>query len=104
MSTKSRILRHINSLPAGEPFTTRDLVIYGTRSSVDQSVYRLVKTGIIRRLAWGVFVKPALGQEPIAIERVALVKARAFGRKLFAHAADVALKLGLISEVPSGEM
>jgi hypothetical protein len=99
MWTTSCIKRHINNLPDGVLFTTRDFLSYGSRSAVDQALYRLVKSGRIRRVVRGVFIKPDYGRPPVSASEVAIVKAQAFGRRILKHCADVAFNIGLISEV-----
>ena len=51
------IRQHITRLGRTEPFTTKDFLTYGPRSSVDQALSRLVKMGYIVRLAPGVFAR-----------------------------------------------
>jgi len=95
MATTSNIRRHIFRLPKGRPFTTRDLLGYGSRSAVDHALFRLVKSGMIVRLARGVFVMvDAMSQIPTVLE-VARVKARSFGKQIAVHGADAAHALGL---------
>lgn len=99
MWTTACIKRHINNLPDGVLFTTRDFLSYGKRSAVDQALYRLVKSERIRRVVRGVFIKPDAGRPPVSATEVAIVKARSFGRRIIKHCADVAFNIGLISEV-----
>ena len=51
------IRQHISRLEKSQPFTTKEFLIYGTRTAVDQTLCRLVKDGFIVRLARGVFAK-----------------------------------------------
>lgn len=90
------IRRHINRLPQGIIFSTRDLLHYGTRAAVDQCLYRLVKAQIIIRLAWGLFMRNEYDDTllPLA-STVAIEKAKAFGRQIISHGIDAAKKLGL---------
>ncbi len=95
MCTSSFIKRHIFILPAGAIFSTRDMLNYGPRAAVDQCLHRLVKTGRIIRLAWGLFLKEAYNKPwPTAME-VARAKAKAFGKQILSDAADGAKRLGL---------
>jgi hypothetical protein len=82
MWTATFIRRHIFSLPEGVPFTTRDCLIYGLRAAVDQTLYRLVKDGIIRRLARGLFVRDPNNKKRFSNFRIASLKANAFGHTL----------------------
>jgi hypothetical protein len=106
IATISRIRRHIISLPKGELFTTRDMLDYGTRSSVDQALYRLVRCGVIQRLIPGVFVRPVPGSPEIPIWKIVQVKARAFRKQLLEHAKDLADQLeGVLPSPPvEGEL
>jgi len=79
MWTASDIRRHIFGLPARQPFSTRDCLVYGKRSAVDQELYRLVKNGEIRRLARGLFVRDQ--KIEFSVFEIANLKAQAFGRK-----------------------
>jgi hypothetical protein len=77
------VKRHVFRLPKDQPFTTRDCLIYGVRSAVDQALYRLVKTGIIRRLARGIFVRDQ--KKYFTVLEIANIKAEAFGHKIMRH-------------------
>jgi Family of unknown function (DUF6088) len=83
MWTTAHIKRHIFSLPVSKPFTTRDCLVYGVRSAVDQALYRLVKNGTIRRLARGIFVRDE--KKYFSVFEVAKLRAEAFGRKIMRH-------------------
>jgi hypothetical protein len=89
MWTATFIRRHIFSLPADQPFTTRDCLIYGVRAAVDQTLYRLVKKGTIRRLARGIFVRDE--RKYFSVFEIASIKAEAFGRKILKHDGAAAL-------------
>jgi hypothetical protein len=99
MWTISLIRAHLNRIDSKTIVSTRDFLCYGTRSTVDSALHRLVKMGMIIRLARGVFVKwsmkAARGDLPSALE-VARAKARGFGKELFVHKKDAAAEFGLI--------
>jgi hypothetical protein len=83
MYMSARIRQHIFSLEEGVLFTSRDLLRYGTRCTVDQTLFRLLKRGVIVRIARGVFMRETdTGWRPGAQE-VATVKARAFGKQIY---------------------
>ncbi len=75
MYTATFIRRHIFQLPAGQLFATRHLLAYGSRAAVDQALYRLVRSGVIVRLARGVFVRQEAGAGLPSALQVAAVKA-----------------------------
>jgi hypothetical protein len=81
MSTSSLIRRHIFGLPLGRIFTTRELINYGSRTSVDQTVWMLVKRGVIVRLARGVFVREGSDLKCISVADVARTKAESFCKR-----------------------
>jgi hypothetical protein len=100
IKTISLIKRFICKCPLGKPFTTREVLLFGSRAAVDQALSRLVKMGYIVRLARGVFVKPDYGKPPISAARVARTKAEAFGKKIAVWGRDAAWKLGLLGQTP----
>lgn len=102
MYTTSLIRRHISSLPARTIFVTRDLLVYGKRNAVDQALFRLVKTGLIRRLARGVFVREGTVPASFSSSEIATAKAAAFGKRLVAHPDDLARTLGLVAGESKG--
>lgn len=89
------IREHINRLPMEVLFTTRDLLNYGPRPAIDNSIYSLVRSGEIVRIARGVFASSKRTTEVSTLE-VATVKAKSFGRTIISHARDVAWQLGLV--------
>ncbi len=95
MYTSSFIRRHIFRLPQGAIFSTREMLSYGRRSAVDQCLYRLVKSGIIKRLAWGLFIRDDFEISEPSLLTVATEKAKAFCRQIFTDAAEAARLLRL---------
>lgn len=98
MHTTTFIRRYIFRLPLGQLFTTREFLLYGSRASVDQALSRLVKKGIIVRLARGVFVREGSDLKRISVLALASVKAESFGKHIAAWGGHLAHKLGLITE------
>jgi hypothetical protein len=101
MSCIEAIRQVIDELPADALFTSRDLVQFGYRSAVDQSVSRLLKSQFITRVARGVFIKFGALQ-PSAYE-VAKTKAKSFGRELVTHGKTIAAELNLMPTEPQDE-
>ena len=81
------IYRHIRLLPPTQLFTTREMLIYGTRSAVDVALHRLVKSGFIVRLARGVFVQDD-SNCPTLLE-IVTAKAKAFKMQFAVHAETI---------------
>jgi len=98
-SCLSFIRRHISRLKEGQIFTTRDCLIYGKRSNVDNALFRCVRGGVIIRIARGVFVRRTSNFTPPSPLEIAIIKARSFGKELLTHGADTCAKYKLI---PSG--
>ena len=96
MCTMSFVRRHISLLPEGQLFTTRALLLYGSRSAVDSALFRLVRAERIRRLARGVFIRIDSRTREPSVNEVATIKAVSFGRQIFCHGETAGAKLGLI--------
>lgn len=97
MSCHRNIVAFINRLPPDGWFATRQVLEFGTREAVDQALYRLVKSGYLLRIAWGVFtlrIDQPKALEPLA---VAAFKANVFKKTVAVHGQDIAKKLGLSS-------
>ncbi len=95
MSTAAYIRAYINRLPSGQIFSTREVLHFGSRASVDQSMYRLVNDAQIFRLAWGLFVKLEYGMKIPSIREIAEAKAKAFSKEIYDHGLDTAHALGI---------
>lgn len=95
MNATSLIKRHISRLRRGALFTTRDMLIYGTRTAVDQALAKLVKQEFIVRLARGVFVREGSDIKQISARDVAVVKATSFGRRIADWPGDLLRRLGI---------
>jgi hypothetical protein len=102
VSTPELIRNHIEEQSPETLITTRAMIGYGTRKAVDCTISALVKKGILKRVARGVFAKRER-KSPVTIEEVATVKANSFGRKLIKHAAKVAHMLGISEKSSSNE-
>lgn len=84
MSTAGKIRQFVAQLGADMIFTTESLLRFGTRNAVDLTASRLVKAGMILRLAAGVFVVAGqLSQMPSALS-IAEAKAGAFEKVIYA--------------------
>ncbi|MBX9687782.1 MAG: type IV toxin-antitoxin system AbiEi family antitoxin domain-containing protein [Candidatus Obscuribacterales bacterium] len=88
MSVAARIRKFLVRTEKGQLFTTRQFLGYGSRGAVDQTLYSLVKHGVIMRIARGVFMLAGSGL-PSAFE-VAKVKAAAFYKQVFQKDTDLA--------------
>jgi hypothetical protein len=90
------IKRFLHKCNEGQLFTTREVLQYGTRAAVDQALQRLVKEGIIIRLARGVFIKYYIGFKWPSVFEVATAKAKAFQKQIIISGKDAAKALKVI--------
>ena len=104
IKTTEMIRQRIEAMPVGDPFTPVAFLSCGTRVCVDQTLSRLVKAGVIERLARGIFVRPEVSRfvgkvmpEPL---KVAEAVAKATGYVVQVHGAEAARKLELTKQVP----
>lgn len=103
--TAEMIRQHIERMPVGEPFAPAAFLECGTRASIDQSLSRLVKAGVIERVTRGVYVRPEVSRfagkvmpEPL---KVAEIVAKAAGAVVQVHGAEAARRLELTTQVPT---
>ena len=89
------IHEHIMRLPPTKIFTTRELLPYGTRAAVDQTLYRMVKSGFLTRLALGVFIRDP-SKNP-TLEEIAVAKLTAYGKRLVTYAENTLSNLKICS-------
>lgn len=97
MNCHRNIVAFIERLPQDSWFATRQVLEFGSREAVDQSLYRLVKCGFLLRIARGVFT---LNDERLKVfdpVTVASFKANVFRKSVAIHGLDIAKKLGLVS-------
>jgi hypothetical protein len=88
------IRAHIDALPHDQVLTTREFLEYGFRNTVDKTLSRLVKDEVLVRIARGVFIKATSPIPPPL--KVALVKAKAFGKELVTHGQEIAREFQLV--------
>ena len=104
MMISATIRSRIGRFRRGEPFTSRELLALGSRASVDQTLSRLVRQGVISRVSRGIYVKPKksaiLGEMPVPAARIAEAVARAEGTKLQVSGAEAANLLGVSTQTP----
>lgn len=104
MTTVDAIRNRINEIGAGEPFTSSQFSVFGTRAAVDQALSRLVKQGEIARIARGVFVRPKksryVGEVMPEPSKVAQAIANAHGETIQVQGAEAARLLGLTTQMP----
>lgn len=104
MVTTKNIRRAIAEISVGEPFTSSSFLVYGTRAAVDHALSRLTRSGVITRVARGVFVRPRVsryvGTVLPAPEVVARAVASRTGAKVQVSGAEAAAELQLSTQQP----
>lgn len=105
IKTAKKIRQHIEAMPVGEPFTPAAFLECGTRASVDQTLARLVKAGVIERVTRGVFVLPEIsrfvGKVSPSPLKVAETIAKTTGAVIQVHGAEAARRLELSTQMPT---
>ena len=92
------VRRHIFNLRRDQIFVTRDLLKYGSRGGIDTILSRMVKDGLIVRVARGVFVR-CDSRIPSNWE-IAAAKAQAFNKRITRRDAEFACEFGLTDQDP----
>ncbi len=95
MWTSAWVLRHFMRFAENTLITRRDLLNYGSQDAVDSAIRRLIKRGIIMRLAWGVYVRVHPSERPPNADAVASAKITAFQRTQASSARDEAHQHGI---------
>lgn len=78
----SPYLRFLFGLPKGHIFTTRDLLPFARRTTIDSALSRMVRGGILERLVRGVFRFYDAKNKKVTVKQIAAIKRKAFGRKI----------------------
>ncbi|MGH3731781.1 MAG: DUF6088 family protein [Acidimicrobiales bacterium] len=102
-STSEAVVETVLSRPAGEPFTTSELLELGTRAGVDHALSRLAGAGTIERLAPGLFVRPRqskyVGNAATSPEKIVQAIARKSRSLVEVHGAQAAREFGFTTQV-----
>jgi Family of unknown function (DUF6088) len=94
-SAASQIRRYLYNVEEDTLISIRRLLIYGTRRAVDGAVGRLVRAGMLQRVARGLYIKPSgMGVEFSDFE-IAEAKARGFGKGVYTHGDVLAAEMGI---------
>jgi hypothetical protein len=106
MITAKAIKQAVEALPEGKVFTAKDLLQFGTRAAVDQTLYRMVKNNEVLRLARVIYARPKFNKyvkTPVLPEphEVAQAAAKSRGVKIGMTGAAAANALGLSTQVPT---
>ena len=105
MSISKEISKRIKRFKRGRPFRSTAFLELGGRAAVDQALWRLVKSGEIKRIKSGLFVKPEknayVGEVLPGAEEVAKFLARQSGNKVEISGPDAARRFGFTTQVSS---
>lgn len=105
MSIMEQIKAKAAQFPEGYPITNKEFMAFGSRASVDQTLSRLVKSGVLARPARGIYVRPkrskyvgAVPPEPLQIAETIAAES---GYKIQVQGAEALRRLGLSTQVPN---
>lgn len=105
MNTSQSIRERITALTPGEPFTPSLFAGLGTRASIDQTLMRLAKAGIIYRVGRGLYTVSKSNRFGVATapspEAVAKTVAASEGAVIEIHGAEAARRLGFSTQMPT---
>jgi hypothetical protein len=104
MKAATKIFKKIEEIPKGEPFISTQFLGFGPRASIDQALSRLVKNGVISRIARGLFVRPEMsqyvGKVIPGLNKVIEAYARAKGITIQIQGAEAVRRFGLSTQMP----
>lgn len=95
ISCRAEIRRHIAGLPEGAIFRTKDVLQCGMRNAIDQTLWRMVKSREIERLARGLFVSTRTRKLDYSDYEIAVAKTKGFGNQIVLTGQECAEELGL---------
>jgi len=99
------VIRRIRAKKRGWVFTPKDFLDVGTRAAVDQTLSRLARKGVIRRLDRGLYDYPkqhqTLGLLSPSADNLAQAISTKTGDIIFPSGASAANFLGLSTQVPA---
>lgn len=103
---QDQILKRIHQAGPGRVFTPKDFLDLVGRDATDQALSRLVRRGVLKRLARGLYYtpkhNPALGIDvPAELDEIAEALGRQTGSRVVPSGAVAANQLGLSTQVPA---
>jgi hypothetical protein len=105
LTTAKEIQKHIEKTPLKTILFSEDFKEYGGAEAVKSALHRMVKTGGLKRLAKGIYVKPGYSElikkETVPdLEEVAAAIAKRDRVRLIPTGAMALYKLGLSTQIP----
>ena len=98
-----QILAYAAQRSEGSPLSAKELLHFGNREAVDQSLSRMTRRGELMRVGRGLYVRPIesrFGSYAPPAEKVVEEVARLRGETVVSHGAAAANALGLTTQVP----
>ncbi len=99
----SNVRRHITAAEPSRIFTTREMQYCGSRGAVDQELSRLVKVGVLIRLANGVFVRHDHPSPFLPPDEIVQAKAAAFGKRIARDGTETLAQLN-VTDTPRDKL
>lgn len=103
-----QIQNRISEKGSGWIFSQTDFLDLGNRNAIDQSLYRLLKKGVIAKIVTGIYHVPRIsnkfGPIPPTLDSIAYKIAHKLGYTLHISPAHAANRLGLSLQVPAQAM
>jgi len=106
MSVTKLISEYLERIPIGKPFSSTELLQFGSRANIDQILCRFVKDKKLMRIARGIFLRPqgcstsVGGVFPEPSEIVAAIS-KSTGESITINGAEAANQLQLTTQVPT---
>lgn len=104
MTIAECILRRIKRMPKGKPFVGAVFAQAGSRTSVNKALSRMVLSGVLERVARGVYMRPKHSQytgRRVRANLLAVMEAvaKAKGEIIQIHGAEAVRRLGLSTQM-----
>lgn len=103
LTMAANVRRHVAAAHPSAILTTREMQYCGTRSAVDQELSRLVRTGELIRLTYGVFVRHNHPSPFMPPAEIIQTKAAAFGKNIVSDGREALSQLNL-AETPKDKL
>lgn len=105
MSASKAVRARVAVQPAGQPFTPALFAGLGSRASIDQTLMRLTKEGLIERIGRGLYTATNTSRFGLKCmpspETVAQTIAAGDGASIEVHGAEAARRFGFSTQVPT---
>ncbi|MCK9801594.1 type IV toxin-antitoxin system AbiEi family antitoxin domain-containing protein [Pseudomonas sp. MAFF 302030] len=104
MSVAECISKRIKHMQKGKPFTNAVFAEMGSRTSVDKALSRMVQSGVLERVARGIYMRPKLSKytgkkvraNPITVMEAV---ARTRGETIQVHGVEAVRRLGISTQM-----